>query len=204
MELIAHSVYKRFYRNWILKDFNYHFQKDKVYGISGSNGSGKSTLLQILSGMMNPSKGKIQFLKNGVQIDEENWYTNFTYAAPYAELYDYMTVKELTNHHVHFKKLKKGIQVDQFIDICYLNGHEDKWIKYFSSGMKQRLKLGLSILSEADIIFLDEPLSNLDLQAKKWYKDLLLKYTQNQMIIIASNEVEDFEVVHHQIKLGDG
>lgn len=201
MEIVASSVYKRFYRNWIIKDFNYSFSQGHVYGIAGSNGSGKSTLLQILSGMMGPSKGQINYFSDGIAIEEEMWFSKIAYAAPYADVYDYMNVLELINHHQHFKKFINNITSKEFIEICYLNGHEDKLIKYYSSGMKQRLKLGLAILSETPVLFLDEPISNLDDRAKLWCKQLLQNHCENRLVIIASNEPEDFELVNYKIEL---
>ncbi|MGB4970150.1 MAG: hypothetical protein WBO31_11500, partial [Saprospiraceae bacterium] len=67
--------------------------------------------------------------------------------------------------------------------------------------MKQRLKLGLSVLSESPILFLDEPQSNLDNQAKDWYQNLMQQYTKDKLVIIASNEIEDFKMVDEIISL---
>jgi len=201
MKIVASSIYKRFYRNWILKDFNYTFHKGVVYGIAGSNGSGKSTLLQLLSGMMNPSKGQISYSIQGILLDEAFWFSKISYAAPYVDVYDYMNVNELFQHQLCFKNFRNAIGVQEFIEICYLNGHEDKLIKYYSSGMKQRLKLGLSILADSDILFLDEPISNLDDRAKLWCKQLIKQHCTDRLIIIASNEPEDFELVQEKIQL---
>ncbi|HRG67849.1 MAG: ATP-binding cassette domain-containing protein [Saprospiraceae bacterium] len=201
MEIVATSIYKRFYRNWILKDFNYTFHNGRVYGIAGSNGSGKSTLLQLLSGMMSPSKGKILYKFEGKELEEELWFSKISYAAPYADVYDYMNVKELFHHQHQFKKFRNSISCNQFIEICYLEGHEDKLIKYYSSGMKQRLKLALAILADSKVLFLDEPISNLDDRAKIWCKQLIKEHCLDRLVIIASNEPEDFELVQEKIQL---
>jgi len=201
MKIVANSIYKRFYRNWIIKDFNYTFNQGQVYGIAGSNGSGKSTLLQILSGMMGPSKGQIHYSIDGKELEEENWFSKISYAAPYADVYDYMNVKEIIQHQQHFKKFRNNITSTDFIETCYLSGHEDKLIKYYSSGMKQRLKLGLAILADSSVLFLDEPISNLDDRAKLWCKQLLQNHCEDRLVIIASNEPEDFELVDYKIQL---
>lgn len=201
MKIVASSIYKRFYRNWIIKDFNYTFNQGHVYGIAGSNGSGKSTLLQILSGMMGPSKGEIHYSMDDQELEEEFWFSKISYAAPYADVYDYMNVHELVQHQLCFKQFRNNMSSTEFIETCYLNGHEDKLIKFYSSGMKQRLKLGLAILADSPVLFLDEPISNLDDRAKLWCKQLLKKHCADRLVIIASNEPEDFELVNQKIHL---
>ncbi len=201
MNIFAESIYKRFHQTWIIRDFNHTFSSNKIYGIAGLNGSGKTTLLQILAGLIPPSKGKIKYIENEKPVAEESWYESVCYAAPYADLYEYMNLEELIIHHLAFKKFANKISFKEFVDVVFLNGHEHKLIKMYSSGMKQRLKLGLSILSESKILFLDEPQSNLDEYSKNWYQNLLKDNAKEKIVIIASNEAEDFKMVDERIEL---
>jgi ABC-type multidrug transport system ATPase subunit len=201
MELIAESIYKRFHQAWIIRDFSYTFSSNHIYGIAGLNGSGKSTLLHILAGLTPPSKGKIRYVDNGSALSEESWFEGICYAAPYADLYEYMNLEELMTHYLGFKKFSKNLSFKEFVDVVFLNGHEHKLIKMYSSGMKQRLKLAISILSESRILFLDEPQSNLDDFSKSWYQNLLKEHAKNKIVIIASNEAEDFKLVDEKIEL---
>jgi ABC-type multidrug transport system ATPase subunit len=201
MDIIAENIYKRFHETWIIRDFNFKFSSNKVYGIAGLNGSGKTTLLHILAGLTPPSKGKIKYFENEKPLADESWYQSICYAAPYADLYEYMNLEELIKHHLVFKKFSKNSSFDEFVQIVFLNGHEHKLIKMYSSGMKQRLKLGMSILSESKVLFLDEPQSNLDEHSKNWYRNLLMEYKKDRIVIIASNEAEDFRMVDERIEL---
>ena len=81
---------------------------------------------------------------------------------------------------------------DQIIEKAGLKGSEKKIIKEFSSGMKQRLRLSLAFFYEAEVIFLDEPTSNLDKQGEAWYQDLILQIKGKKTIFIASNQ--EFEI----------
>lgn len=199
MQIIAENIYKRFHQSWIIRDFSFRFSSNKIYGIAGLNGSGKTTLLQILAGLIPPSKGKLTYFENEIPIADESWYQWICYAAPYGDLYEYMSLEELIRHHLVFKKFKKEIAYKEFVDLVFLNGHEHKLIKMYSSGMKQRLKLGMSILSESKVLFLDEPQSNLDEHSKEWYKNLLKGNAKDRIVIIASNESEDFMMVDEKI-----
>ncbi|MBK8449372.1 MAG: ATP-binding cassette domain-containing protein [Saprospiraceae bacterium] len=201
MQIIANSIFKRFIQTWIIRDFSFQFESGKRYGIAGPNGVGKSTLLQMLAGLIPLTKGVLNYSDQGKVIDGEHWYQHISFTAPYGDVYDYMNIEELTRHHQVFKKFQDQMSVKDFINFCYLKGHEHKLIKTYSSGMKQRLKLGLSVLSESPILFLDEPQSNLDNQAKDWYQNLMQQYTKDKLVIIASNEIEDFKMVDEIISL---
>lgn len=195
MQIRIENLCKKFQSQWIFKNIQFEFNAPNIYGIAGPNGSGKSTLLQILAGLIPPTKGTVQHKCGDQILPEDQWYKNLCYAAPYAEVYEYLTAGELLNHHQYFRTLYGGLGADEFIELCYLKGHEHKWIKAYSSGMKQRLRLALSILTESKILLLDEPLTNLDEKAISWYQNLLADYSKNRLIIIASNDQKDFRDV---------
>ena len=83
------------------------------------------------------------------------------------------------------------MQEAEILDCLRLSKEAEKPIKYFSSGMKQRLKVGLAILADAPLLLLDEPLSNLDKEGVQWYDNLMRQYINNKTVIIASNNIED-------------
>ncbi len=201
MDIITESIYKRFQQVWVIRDFSFRFTSNNIYGIAGLNGSGKTTLLQILAGLIPPSKGKIKYVDGENLIAEESWYEKISYAAPYADLYEYMNLQELYEHHTSFKKFRNPISFSEFVSLVFLNSHEEKLIKTYSSGMKQRLKLGLSILSDYPVLFLDEPQSNLDEYSKNWYQQLLKENAKDKVVIIASNEADDFKMVNEKIEI---
>lgn len=204
MKIIAESLYKRFnLREWIFKDLNFELNIGNRYGIAGANGAGKSTLLSILAGISLPSKGKVIYLSNDKkELDSLQWYKYLSIATPYSDLIDYLTPNELLDFYCKFKNFQIGITKKKFLEIAYLTDHQDKYIKHFSSGMKQRLKLALAIISDSEILFLDEPGSNLDAKASEWYYNLLDEYTKNKLVVIASNEEKDFLSCEKIISLG--
>ncbi|MEO6189109.1 MAG: ATP-binding cassette domain-containing protein [Saprospiraceae bacterium] len=202
MEIITQHLSKRFTSSkWILRDINLHFISGNRYGISGPNGSGKSTLLSLLAGLSMPSKGEVYHKKEGHNISPIHWQKHLSIAAPYSDLFDYLSLNEIVEFNCSVKKLRSSITHNEFLRITKFHEQQDQLIKNFSSGMKQRLKLGLAILTESNIIFLDEPRTNLDATAQDWYIHCLDEYTKDAMVIIASNDMDDFGQMDQMIEL---
>lgn len=141
----------------------------------------------MLLGYIQPSKGSISMLLNGQPIATEKIPFHTSFAAPYMDLPDYLTMQEVVDFHFTFKKKMQGVALDQMIESIGLAAHLDKQVRHFSSGMKQRLKLILSLASRAPLLMLDEPCANLDEGGMQWYSEHIEKLTQNRTVIIASN-----------------
>lgn len=192
MEVELNQISKRFASEWIFKDINFKFQSGQNYAIKGANGSGKSTLLKLISSNLSPSKGNITHSLNGSKLDRHQIYQHFAYAAPYVDLIEEFKLAEAIEFHQKFKPFKKGVSTSQILDRLGFKRTKSKYINSFSSGMKQRVKLILAICSDVPLLILDEPTTNLDQQGKNWYMELLQEYSQQNTVIIASNEAEDF------------
>ena len=190
MKLSLVDIGKRFKFHWIFRHVNIDLSSGEVLTIKGPNGSGKSTLLKILSGFLSPSQGKVIYTENGRSL--KDYYGHVTYAAPYVDLVDQMTLREHLHFHNQFKSFKNNLTAEDVIDILDLENAADKAIKDYSSGMQQRVRLGLAIISESNLCILDEPSTNLDTKGFDWYKSILQDYKKDTAIIIASNESKDF------------
>lgn len=192
MRIELEKVAKRYRREWILRRVDLTIEAGKKYAIEGPNGSGKSTLLRILSGHLTPSKGKIRHLLNGAPVDSDQIYRHLSYAAPYIELIEELTLAEALRFHQRFKPLLPGLD-DQFIlQLLSLPGTSSKLVRHFSSGMKQRLKLALAVCSDTPLLLLDEPTTNLDQQGIEWYLSLIDRFADDRTVIVASNVEVDF------------
>jgi ABC-type multidrug transport system ATPase subunit len=194
MSIKINKLSKKFKQDWIVRDLDYEFFLGSSYAIKGQNGSGKSTLLQMISGYLSPTKGKIVYTL-GKNIDRDDIYKYLSFAAPYTGLLEEFSCWEQILFHGKFKNFRNGYQAKEIAELLqFENKNLHKKIAYFSSGMKQRLKIGLAILTEAPILLLDEPTITLDKNAVLWYRNLLESEVKNtnQISIIASNEEEDF------------
>lgn len=193
MQILIDQLGKRFNREWIFKKFSATLQAGKSYTFVGPNGSGKSTLLQVISGVMPSTEGKIIYNIDNKTIDEDKWYKQLIIAAPYLELIEEFTLLELLDFHTGFKPLKEGTSKNELIERIELEGSKNKAIKYFSSGMKQRLKLALAFYSDVPVVMLDEPTSNLDAKWSAWYRDEVQRLSLNQILLICSNVPAEYD-----------
>ena len=182
---------KRYRLDWIFRGLEYTFESPGRYAVLGPNGSGKSTLLKVLSGHLSPSKGRILFEINGKTLEPDEVYHSVSYAAPYIELIEEFTLEEALKFHARLKPMLPGITPARLYELLSLPRARAKEIRFFSSGMKQRVKLALAICCDTPILLLDEPATNLDVQGVEWYKNLIGEFAAERLVIIASNDPHD-------------
>jgi len=196
---------KRFNREWIFRNLHYRFTSGNSYGIIGFNGSGKSTLLQCIAGSMILSEGNISYQNNTIdtKIESENVFKLISICAPYLEIVEEMTSIEFLQFHQQFNPLIGKISIQEIINIIGLEKASNKQIRNFSSGMKQRLKLAQAIFSDAPILLLDEPCTNLDKEGYKLYHQLINDYCKNKLLIICSNEEAEIEFCSERLNIID-
>ena len=203
MKISLEHIGRRFNREWIFRDINYEFESGSSYAILGANGAGKSTLLQVISGSLSSSEGKISYLQADTTVDQEKVFIHLSMAAPYLELIEEFTLTELIDFHFRFKKYRKGLNRKGVIELLGLKNSEFKAIKYFSSGMKQRVKLALAFCSDTSILLLDEPASNLDQQGLEWYQSMASTLSSDRLLIICSNQEQEYSFCNHKLNIAD-
>jgi ABC-type multidrug transport system ATPase subunit len=194
VKIELHHIGKKFNKHWLFKQLSYTIESHKTIAITGFNGSGKSTLLQILLGYQMPSTGNIQYSSKGSVVPDELFFERVSFVAPYLELPEELTLTEVLQFHFSFKQIKVNCSFDQMITQSGLSGSEHKQVKYFSSGMKQRLKLILAFFTVSEVLLLDEPTSNLDEKGIRWYRELLAAEHHQRTIVIASNQPYEYEL----------
>jgi ABC-type multidrug transport system ATPase subunit len=182
---------KKFGREWIFRKVSLDIKAGEKIAILGLNGSGKSTLLQALTGYLTLNEGGLTYSENDKQIDTEHYYKLISLASPYLELVEDFTLKEQIAHAAIYKPFLKNLSLERVLELSGLAAHKNKYIKLFSSGMKQRLKLTLAILADVPILLLDEPTTNLDATVIDWYKQLITHYASKKTIIVCSNSIKD-------------
>jgi ABC-type multidrug transport system ATPase subunit len=194
---------KRFNREWIFRGLTTEFITGNIYAITGPNGAGKSTLMQVLWGQVPPSEGLIEYQMDNRPIPMEDIFLHMAIATPYMDLIEEFTLREQVEFHFQFKQPNLKITTSAIIEKMELSWASDKPVKQFSSGMKQRLKLGLAMFSNSQALFLDEPSTNLDEASTNWYMRNLLEISANKLILIATNQVSDYPQQAPIINLSD-
>jgi ABC-type multidrug transport system ATPase subunit len=190
--ITVNELGKRFNREWIFRKLNFCFSPAGIYAITGANGSGKSTLLQVLTGHIPPSSGSIIYQEGNKIIDEDQVFRKISIAAPYIDLIEEFTLLEHLEFHFRLKKIRQNITIADLMQIMYLDNAQNKPIGNFSSGMKQRLKLAIAFYTQAAVLFLDEPGTNLDSNAFDWYLKELAKVPPGGAVFIASNNPAEY------------
>lgn len=203
MQINLQKIGKKFNREWVFKNIDFEILAGSRLSVLGSNGSGKSTLLQVISGILSPSEGLLEYTVKDKKIPVEEIFECFSIASPYMELVEEMSLIEMISFHFSFKNRLNNFSNEEIIEILGLQKSREKEIRNFSSGMKQRLKLALAILSDVPCVLLDEPCSNLDRQGIAWYQELLKKYILNRTLIICSNQEYEYEICNKSISIMD-
>ncbi len=193
---------KRFNRDWIFRHITCTFETGKSYAVTGPNGSGKSTLLQVIAGSMGVSEGKSEW-RAGALIEAEQVFRQLSIAAPYLEVVEEMTAKEFLLFHASFKHLTDAVTIDQILAIIGLEKAANKQIRYYSSGMKQRIKLAQAVFSDVPVLLLDEPCTNLDTAGYALYHQLINDHCKQKLIIVSSNDQQEYDFCTEKIQITD-
>ena len=185
MEITLSNVSKSFGSNKVIDKLSFSFNKG-IYAILGKNGSGKSTLLKIIGNLISPSSGKVFYnIKKNYDVTK-----TIFFCAPYQELISELTVKEFLKFHFKFRNPTKNY--NNILKEFKLDSYVNHQIENLSSGSIQKLKLVISFFSDSEFILLDEPTTNLDHEGKKTYLKVLKELSNKKVIIIATNDNEDY------------
>jgi ABC-type multidrug transport system ATPase subunit len=200
MKITLIDAGKRFNRDWIFRHLEYEFLPRQHYAITGPNGSGKSTLLQVIAGAMAISEGAIRYTgsagpsdMSASDIPPDRAYSHLSLSAPYLDLIEEMSAMEFLEFHSAFKPFLPGIPIPVILDSVGLSAAAHKQIRFFSSGMKQRLKLAQALFSDTPVVLLDEPCTNLDTEGIQLYQRQVSKYTVDRLVIVSSNDTQEYE-----------
>ena len=193
MKIIAENIGKKYNKEWIFRNLSLTLNSNQSIAIIGANGAGKSTFLQLLAGVTPPSEGKISHRNDKFILPSDSYYNHISYAAPYLELIEEMTIRELATFHKNFKPFSENSSTEEFIKKIALEHAADKEIRQLSSGMKQRVKLGLALFSDTPILMLDEPTTNLDNKGIDWYLKEINEQLNKRIIIISSNQKHEYD-----------
>lgn len=191
MDLSIQRLTKSYTGKPVFKDLSFLIPTGSRFSITGPNGAGKSTLLKILSGGTLPSSGRIEYQLGKHKVSEAAVYQHVHFVAPYNTIIEELTLPEIFNLHQRLGLLNHFDSFKSWAVRLEYSFKRDQPIKMFSSGMKQRVRLGLALLDQRPLILLDEPGSNLDDQGKLWLSHLIRNATELQTIVIATNDAEE-------------
>jgi ABC-type multidrug transport system ATPase subunit len=190
---------KKYSREWIFRDLSFEFKLGEPVAITGSNGSGKSTLVKAISGAIPLNEGTVIYDEG--RVSDEVFHRYIGISAPYLELIEEFTLAESIDFHARFRPL--SMSTGDFMQRIGLEKHANKYIRDFSSGMKQKLKLGFAFFSENEVLVLDEPTANIDHSGFEWYLEEVQKLASSRILLISSNEPKEYAFCTRNLSISD-
>ena len=155
----------------------------------------------MLAGMQLPTAGRVKYEREGKEIARENLFRQLSFCAPGIELVEELTLTEILHFHFSYKPVVPGISLAGIPEILGLEGAAHKPLTDFSSGMKQRVKIGLALFADTPLVLLDEPCSNLDESGVGQYQSWIAAYRRDRLIVVGSNDPREYAFCDQEIVL---
>lgn len=195
------GVIKRFGPQVAVDLEDLQIEKGEIYGLIGPNGAGKSTIMKMICGLSTPSKGEICI--NGIAMNEKNRTAIVRQIGSLIEepaYYDNLTGLE----NLQIVQTLKGLSdqdVAEALAIVRLTDHQNKLVKHYSLGMKQRLGIAMAIMGRPALVILDEPTNGLDPQAREEIRRLIRSLPERfqTTVMISSHALDEIEKMVTQI-----
>ena len=171
-------------------------------------GSRESGVRRRISSTTENSESSIQNSEFRIQnsassISPDLAFKYISIAAPYLDVIEEMTAIEFLDFHRKFKPLLKQFSIQQVLDVVGLQTAANKLIRYYSSGMKQRIKLAQAVFSDTPVVLLDEPTTNLDEEGIRLYHQLISEHCANRLVIVSSNDSNEYGFCKERISILD-
>ena len=190
MKLIIKNLKKNFEQKQVLKDINYEFERGKIYGLLGRNGAGKTTLFNCLNEDLEIDGGEFYIDDGGVRklCAEDLGYVLSTPNVP-----EFLTGREFLKFFIDInrKRITDLKSVDEYFDFMKIEVEDrDKLLKDYSHGMKNKMQMLVNIISNPDVLLLDEPLTSFDVVVAEEMKQMLKEIKNNHIIIFSTHIME--------------
>jgi heme exporter protein A len=197
------DVAKRYDLRVVFKSISGEASPGEVLVITGPNGSGKSTLLAILCGLLRPTRGSVQHVNGGAEVVRGEWRHHLGVVAPAMAVYEELDAME----NLLFFARVRGIgsadpRCRECLELVGLDPDRRTPVRGYSTGMAQRLKIAQALLHDPEVLFLDEPGSNLDPAGKEWLEEYVRDLaTAGKTVILATNDRDEMEWGHDHVAL---
>lgn len=200
MKLIASHISKTFSTRKILKDVSFSVEQGSSLAVTGHNGSGKTTLIRILCALIRADQGNIGFEFNGKVINDFKY--SFSLVGPYLQLYEELTAFENLIFCARLKNTYSGNdEIYKLIEQVGLKGRAHDYVKTYSSGMKQRLKYAFALQTKPDVLYLDEPTSNLDKHGIEYVYEIMNQHKRDKILVFATNDEQDLKLADQVVRI---
>lgn len=197
----THNLTKKFDGNAVVKDVSFSLNSGNCVALLGANGAGKTTTLRLLSGLLKPTSGTIEFegMKPGADIRE-----HIGYLPQYPFFHNWMTGKEFlvyVGQLANLAKVNANELADYYLERVGILDAKDQRIGKYSGGMKQRLGIAQAMIHRPRMIMLDEPVSSLDPIGRREVLTLMEELKQLTTILFSTHILSDAEEISDALLL---
>lgn len=173
----------------IIKDISFSIEEGEIFGFLGPNGAGKTTTIRMLVGLIHPNEGSIKICGYDLKKDTEKALKEVGAVVENPELYKYLTGRENLMQIARIRKIPKE-SVEETIKLVGLENRIDDKVRKYSLGMKQRLGLAASLLSNPKLLILDEPTNGLDPSGILDFREVVKKAAREKgMAVFISSHI---------------
>ncbi len=201
--LQAKNLTKIYKDKEVVSNVNLHVKKGEVYGFLGPNGAGKTTIMRMILNLVKPSNGEIHVFDQKLTPTSYELFKRIGNIIEYPIFYEKLTARENLNLHCEYIGYYDKEAIDTALAMVQLKNFEEKQVKDFSLGMKQRLGIARAILSKPELLILDEPFNGLDPVGIKDIRTLfrILKEDYGMTILISSHNLGEIEKIADTIAI---
>ena len=185
----------------VLTSVNMTVKRGEIYGFLGPNGAGKSTLMKILLGLVQPSSGEIELFENRLNFDSRDHLKRVGHLIEIPAFYEKLTALQNLELHTEYMGYYNKRAIHEALELVQLLGVENKPVKQFSLGMRQRLGIARAISTRPELLLLDEPINGLDPEGIHAMRNLFrrLRDEWGITLLISSHVLSEIEQVADKI-----
>lgn len=203
MKVTFKEISKQYKGKYVLENFTSELENG-IYGLLGANGAGKTTLINIFVGILKSDKGQVLINDVDVRNLGIGFLSHIGYLPQYPQFYKSFEVMDFLRYMCVLKDIPKEQgekRAKELLDIVNLSDASNKKIGALSGGMRQRVGIAQAMLNDPDILILDEPTAGLDPQERIRFRNLITKFSENRIVLLATHIVSDIEYIANQVIL---
>ena len=203
MKVTFKGITKRYRDKYALKDFNSELENG-IYGLLGANGAGKTTLINIFVGFLKSDRGQVLIDNVDVRSLGIEFLSHIGYLPQYPQFYKNFEVMDFLKYMCVLKDIPKDQgekRSKELLEIVNLSDASTKKIGALSGGMRQRVGIAQAMLNDPNILILDEPTAGLDPQERIRFRNLITKFSEDRIVLLATHIVSDIEYIANQVIL---
>jgi len=191
------NLTKTFKDKNVVSNVNMNIKKGEIYGFLGPNGAGKTTIMKLITNLVKPTEGEIEIFGEKLTNTSYEVLKRMGTIIEYPVFYDKVTGRDNLELHCEYMGYHNKEAIDKALDLVDLKDIENKAVKDYSLGMKQRLGIARAILTKPELLILDEPINGLDPIGIKDMRNLLrmLNKEYGMTILISSHILSEIEQI---------